>query len=347
MGSRGARPGARRVVVEARAKLNLGLAVGPRRGDGYHDLVTVFQSVSLADTLIAAPARTGFTLRVRYQDVSMPRGAPAGVSPARATTGGADTVGATPARRAAPSARAARRLRVSAGPSNLVLRAARLLAARTGLSRGARFTLVKRIPPGAGLGGGSADAAAAIAALAALHGLRLPRMQRLRLAAELGADVPFAMLGGTALGLGRGDRLTRLRLARPIRALIAVPPWRVSTVRAFARLDRVRYGLTAWKGKLRFAQNFRRKRLKPEQALGLGNTLEEVLGDRRQDFLSLCARLRAAGVDNVRMTGSGSAVFAILGPGTPAKKVAHRFAGSESLYLVRSTQAARRLITLP
>jgi len=130
------------VIVEARAKLNLGLAVGPRRADGYHDLATVFQSVSLADHLIARPAARGFTLRVRHERA--------------AARGGRGRSGPVPA-----------------GRDNLVLRAARLLARRVGLEGGARFELVKRIPAGAGLGGGSADAAAALAALAALHRVRL------------------------------------------------------------------------------------------------------------------------------------------------------------------------------
>ena len=290
----------RRVVVEARAKLNLGLAVGPRRRDGYHELATCFQSISLSDTLIAAPERRGFTLRMKF-------------------------------------ARGPRSFKaVPRGADNLVLRAARLVAKRARLEGGASFTLIKRIPARAGLGGGSADAAATILALERLYGLALGAEERLDLAGRLGADVPFAMRGGTALGLGRGERLTPLSLARPFRAVVAVPVWGISTARAFAQIDRKKFGLTVWKAKLRFARRLAFGPVEPEQALGLGNTFELALGSRTGEFDSLCARLRAAGLSCPTMTGSGAAVFGILAPGFPVARFARRFKGAEKLFVVRS-----------
>ena len=128
------------------------------------------------------------------------------------------------------------------------------------------------------------------------------------LAAELGSDVPFATIGGTALGTGRGERLRPLRLAREFRALIAMPTWEMSTARAFRAIDRGKYGLTAWNAKLRFGQSLGRERLTAERALRLGNTFESALGYRRSGFQSLCERLRDAGVET-HLTASGSAVF--------------------------------------
>jgi 4-diphosphocytidyl-2-C-methyl-D-erythritol kinase len=296
----------RRVVVEARAKLNLGLAVGPRRSDGYHELATCFQSISLADTLIATRARRGFSLQVKFARGMRHSG------------------------------------NIPAGPTNLVLRAARLLAAHAGLEGGASFRLMKRIPPRAGLGGGSADAAAAIVALERLYGLRLDRETRMHLAARLGADVPFAITGGTALGFGRGEKLVPLLLAGPFRAVIAVPAWGISTARAFAQIDRKKFGLTVWKAKLRFARRLGFGSVKPERLLGLGNTFELALGSRTSDFLSLSARLRAAGLSSPTMTGSGSAVFGILAPGFPVARFARRFKGAEALFVVRSVRAGWR-----
>jgi 4-diphosphocytidyl-2-C-methyl-D-erythritol kinase len=298
------------VRVEARAKLNLGLAVGPARPDGFHELATVFQSISLADTLILEPRPRGFSLAVRFEDASA-RG------------------GARSARRAAVAA-------VPRGPANLVLRAARLLSARHGLPGGVRFTLIKRIPAGAGLGGASADAAAALVGLARLHRLRLDPAARQASGAELGSDVPFALLGGTALGLGRGERLRRLHLSRPFRAVLAVPSWRVSTARAFRRLDLRKYDLTRWTANLRFAQALGREAIRVQRAVRLGNSFEEVLGERRSEFLSLCARLRRAGVMEPHLTGSGSAVFGIVPVGIPGRRVVERFTGNEAIYLVRS-----------
>ena len=318
------------VAFEARAKLNLGLAIGPRRADGFHELATFFQSISLADTLIAYPARRGFALRVRYESVAVIRGA-AGAASKR---GGRESSGR------------GRIARVPSGSGNLVLRAAREVASRTGLDRGARFELIKRIPSGTGLGGGSADAAAAISALERLYTFDLGDVERNSIAAAIGSDVPFAILGGTALGLGRGEQLSKLTPSRSFRALIAVPRWRISTAAAYAEIDRKKFGLTAWSAKLRSAQHRAVGRLKPEQALGLGNTFERVLGNRHKDFVSLRARLREAGLTCVAMTGSGSAVFGLIDAGISWARVAQRFKGSETLYAVRSMRAGLRRVAV-
>ena len=309
---RGAAP--RRVRVEARAKLNLGLVVGPVRTDGFHELATVFQSISLADALVVERRARGFSLAVRFEDAS-----------AR----GAQRRGAGAARRTGIAA-------VPRGSANLVLRAARMLASRFGLPGGARFTLIKRIPVGAGLGGGSADAAAALTGLARLYRLRLGPAERLAIGGELGSDVPFALLGGTALGLGRGERLRPLRLGHPFRAVLAVPHWRVSTARAFRRMARRKYDLTRWNAKLVFAQSLGREAIRVERAMLLGTSFEEVLGERRLEFLSLCARLRRAGAEEPHLTGSGSGVFGIVPAGVPGKRVVERFIGNESIFLIRS-----------
>jgi 4-diphosphocytidyl-2-C-methyl-D-erythritol kinase len=303
-----------RVVIEARAKLNLGLLVGPRRADGYHDLVTVFQSIDLADTLIIEPRARGFTLAVRFENASLSGGAaprPAGHD-------------------------------VPRGADNLVLRAARQVAAELALNAGAHFTLIKRIPAAAGLGGGSADAAAVLHGLPVLFGLRLLPRRRQAIALALGSDVPFACIGGTAIGAGRGERLHRTRLARPFRAILAVPDWRVSTAQAFAGIDRRKLGLTARRLTLVSGQLFGRERLSATTCVRLGNTFERVLGRRRREFRGLRERMRRTGLTEVRMTGSGSAVFGILGPDLPAHHVVRRFTGSEPLYMVRSTGSGVR-----
>jgi 4-diphosphocytidyl-2-C-methyl-D-erythritol kinase len=296
----------RRVQVEARAKLNLGLAVGPRRPDGFHELATIFQSVTLADTLVAERRARGFSLEVRHEEA---------------------------AARGALSARA--RGVVPAGRGNLALRAAHLAARHAGIEGGVHLRLTKRIPAQAGLGGGSADAAAALVAVFALYGVRVALADRLALGAQLGADVPFALLGGTALGSGRGERLTRLIREGACRVIIAVPRWRVSTAEAFRELDRSRIGLTRWDGKLRFAKVAEDKGLWPHQALGLGNSFEGVLGARKADFADLCTRLREAGVQEPHLTGSGSAVFGLLRPLGFARSFFDGFRGSEALYLAR------------
>jgi 4-diphosphocytidyl-2-C-methyl-D-erythritol kinase len=311
-----ARP--RRVEITAHAKLNLGLAVGPARADGFHELVTVFQSISLADTLIATRAPRGLSLALRHEDVAL-----RGKSPA--------------------SARAA----VPRGTDNLVLRAARRALDHFGLAGGVRFTLIKRIPAGAGMGGGSADAAAAIMAIAALHGLRLTREDRIAMAADIGSDVPFSITGGTALGRGRGELLSPLRLRRAVRAVVAVPSWRVSTARAFDRIDRSKYGLTRWTAHLRLAASLGRRQVTPIDSMRLGNTFEGALGPRKRDFDGLCARLGAAGLLQPHLTGSGSGVFGILPRGVPARRVSGRFSGNEQLFAARFVGRGLRIQTQP
>ncbi len=314
MSSRPRRPAARRVEVAAHAKLNLTLTVGPLRADGFHELATVFQSISLADTLEAERTVRGFTLVLRHAEASV---------------------------RGARSSRA--HAVVPAGPQNLVLRAARLVHDRLGLPGGVRFRLTKRIPAEAGMGGGSADAAAALVASLALHEVRLSLADKLALALELGSDVPFALFGGTALGLGRGERLERLHLTTPFRAIVAMPDWRVSTPDAFRRIDSLKYGLTRWTREHRFLSSLGRQGLRVAKVVAQGNTFEEVLGRRRQEFETLCARMRAAGLLEPRLTGSGSAVFGLVPDGVRIQEPVNRFIGDESLYAVRSRASGLRL----
>jgi 4-diphosphocytidyl-2-C-methyl-D-erythritol kinase len=156
-----------RVTVRAPAKINLHLGVGPRRDDGFHPLVTVYQAVGLCDDVTVSPS-PGWTLGVTVPDWIDPDALP--------VTG-----------------------------DNIVDRAARLLAERHGVVQHAAVSVAKSIPVAGGMAGGSADAAAALVALDRLWELETPDDELLRLAAELGSDVPFALLGGTALGTGRGE----------------------------------------------------------------------------------------------------------------------------------------------
>ena len=308
-------PRPRVVRVAAHAKLNLGLAVGPRREDGYHEIATVYQSISLADTLTLRRRGGADRLFVRVENVAL-RG--------RAT------------REAIPT-----------GADNLVLQAARLFRERFEVRGGVELRLIKRIPAGSGLGGASADAAATLKGLARIHGVRASTRHLQSLAARLGSDVPFAVRGGTALGLGRGERLRRLRLARPFRGVVAVPSWRVSTALAYRRIDHGKYGLTLWDAKLRSAQALGRDGVTTLEARRLGNTFENALGPRRSSFVSLCSRLRAAGFDGPRLTGSGSAVFASSKDVGELKAAIKRFEGGERLYAVRSASVGTRFVAAP
>jgi 4-diphosphocytidyl-2-C-methyl-D-erythritol kinase len=208
------------VTVRVPAKLNLQLAVGPPRGDGYHDLVTVFHAVSLFDEVTVTPAdRDGITV----------------------TGEGADRVPADSgnlALRAVAAFRAA--VPGVAGP---VPGAAETGAAGSGAGRGVQVRIAKRIPVAAGLAGGSADAAAALVACNELWDAGLSQTQLVEIAARVGSDVAFALLGGTAVGRGRGERLTpALAPSTPYHWVLAFADGQLSTPEVYATLDRLRAG---------------------------------------------------------------------------------------------------------
>ncbi|MBO0812872.1 MAG: 4-(cytidine 5'-diphospho)-2-C-methyl-D-erythritol kinase [Microlunatus sp.] len=159
-------PGPLAVRVRAPAKINLTLRVGPARADGFHPLATVYQAVSLYEEVTAVPAEPG-EIEVRVSGE------------------GAE--------------------QVPTDDRNLAVRAARLLAERVPERVGVSLRITKAIPVAAGLAGGSADAAAALLACSVLWELGLDHQELLPFAAQLGSDVPFALLGGTAVGSGRGE----------------------------------------------------------------------------------------------------------------------------------------------
>jgi 4-diphosphocytidyl-2-C-methyl-D-erythritol kinase len=166
----------RAVTVTAPAKINLCLGVGPVGPDGFHPLATVYQAVGLYDHVTVRDAGSAVA------DVSVSLRADARLSVADVPTDGA----------------------------NIAARAARLLAQQQGVDRGVEIVIDKGIPVAGGMAGGSADAAATLLACDRLWGLHTPREGLLELAAELGSDVPFALVGGTAIGSGRGEVVTPL-----------------------------------------------------------------------------------------------------------------------------------------
>jgi 4-diphosphocytidyl-2-C-methyl-D-erythritol kinase len=188
------------VRVRVPAKVNLHLAVGPARSDGYHELTTVYHAIGLYDELTA---RRGDMLSLTME------GEGTGILPL--------------------------------DDRNLVLQAARVLAEQTGEPAHARLHLRKQIPVAGGLAGGSADAAAALVACDALWGTGLSRDELATIAATLGSDVPFLVGGGTALGTGRGERVS------PVLAgshawywVVAIAEDGLSTPEVYRELDRLR-----------------------------------------------------------------------------------------------------------
>ena len=191
------------VTVRVPAKVNLQLSVGPLRADGYHDLVTVFHAVSLFDEVTVRPAdRT--SVQVTGEDAAA----------------------------------------VPAGRANLAVRAAAALAKAAGPKRVPKSAVAieirKRIPVAAGLAGGSADAAAALVACNELWQAGLSGPELSEVAAGVGSDVAFALLGGTAVGVGRGEQLTAALAAGTYHWVLAFAAGGLSTPEVYATCDRLR-----------------------------------------------------------------------------------------------------------
>lgn len=292
----------RRVILRPSAKINLSLRVGALRPDGLHEVHTLMQSISLSDTLTASERKGPFVLAVRTPGVPDDR-------------------------------------------TNLVWRAAEglwRLAGRPGEPRDAHVRLEKAIPTEAGLGGGSADAAAALVALNIIWDLRRsPRDLRI-VAAGLGADVPFFLQGGTAIGVGRGDEIYPVDDIEQFGVVVLKPSFGVSTAEAYRWLDEDRAGKTEW--------------VEPEDReidvgwasgpIRLVNDLEAPVARRHPVIDEIVAACRREGALVAQMTGSGSAVFGLFREAT-ARVAAARLRRPDWLVLMGRTlsrrEAARRM----
>lgn len=196
---------------------------------------------------------------------------------------------------------------VPADERNLALRAVRALAAAAGVERGARITLDKRIPVAAGLGGGSADAAAVLVGLNRLWRLRWPARRLAEVAAGLGADVPFFLGPGPALATGRGDRLQRLA-AGSLALVLVNPGFEVSTAEAYAAVTPADY-TDGRRG--REAARALARRQWSALAACLYNGLEAPVAARHPEIARIKAALLAAGAQGAAMSGSGPTVFGV------------------------------------
>lgn len=262
-----------RVVLRSLAKINLDLRVLHKRSDGFHELRTVFQTVSLADTL----------------EVEFKR-----ARPGRITIDSAVNI-----------------------PDNLIARAADRLLALMKISAQVHFRLRKRIPMGGGLGGGSSNAAAVLLSLPALAAKPLSLETLLELASDLGSDVPFFLLGGTAVALGRGTELYPLPdiAARP--AILICPGVHVSTPEAYRGLERDLVTTLTPEPAFRTMNSFQSFAWRVGDN-GTGkcwdavNDFETVVFSQYPQLKSIKGKLLKLGARPAMMSGSGSTIFGIF-----------------------------------
>ena len=265
----------RKVRLKAFAKVNYALDVLGRREDGYHEVATVMQSVSIADEVEIEPADRGFDLGVE----------PAGT-------------------------------RVGPPEENTAFRAWRLLCETVGKELAVRVRLLKRIPAGAGLGGGSADAAAVLVGLEELFGLGMTAEELRGIGAGIGADVPFCVSGGTALGEGVGERLTPLPAPPDHLLVLAKPGASAETGRIYRLHDEAggesRHSAASVVAALGSGSL-------PTLAAAVGNDLARVTESLVPEVAVLRRGLLRAGALGASMSGTGTAVFGVFDDSTAAE----------------------------
>ncbi len=221
------------------------------------------------------------------------------------------------------------------GPSNLVLGAAEALRTVAGGRLGARMGLVKRIPAGAGLGGGSGDAAGALVLLSVLWGLNLSEERLAEVAAGLGSDVPFFLRGGLGLGVGRGERILPLPdLEEPLHLAIAWPEVAISTSEVYNRLE----APLTWKSPEGTVEMGASDGIVPAEWTSMRNDLEPVVVDGWPQVAAIRDAMLATEALAVRVTGSGSAVFGVFCSRLEAEMAARhaRAAGAKGWHVGRT-----------
>jgi 4-diphosphocytidyl-2-C-methyl-D-erythritol kinase len=252
------------------AKINWVLEVLGRRADGYHELRTILQTVSVSDELRFTPTDGEIEITSDRADVPCDE-------------------------------------------TNLIHRAAALLREATGARQGVRVELTKRIPMGAGLGGGSSNAAITLLALERLWGVKPAARELFHIGARLGADVPSFLLGGASLGVGRGDEVYPLPEINFVNLLLVNPGLHVPTREIYGRLPPE---LTSPDPAAKMPLSLEAAYLsvaRPDEFLkSLRNDLERPALERYPLIAEVKRRLLAAGARAALMSGSGSTVFAVF-----------------------------------
>jgi len=281
------------IQEKAYAKINLGLKVLGKRPDGYHNILTVMQTVSLHDTLTVSETGGEISLACSHPDVP-------------------------------------------AGPSNLAYQAALALKRESGMDKGVHIELEKRIPVGAGLGGGSSDAAAALRALPNLWRVDVAPSKLSDIALSLGADVPFLLSGGTAVARGRGEELQYVD--RPERSvyLLVYPGFGVSTRWAYGQVEK--RGLTGESEYVKFVlSGIAEPSWSSKLHRCLENDFEQIVGESYPQTLQIKAQLLELGALAASLSGSGSTVFGVFEAEEAARRVAPSFQNEASRVFVCSS----------
>jgi len=253
------------IEVRSYAKINWTLDVLHKREDGYHELRTIYQTVSLHDTI--SVTETAGPIDIICDDS-----------------------------------------RVPCDDTNLAFRAVGALREALGIVNGARIEINKRIPVAAGLGGGSSNAAATLLAVGKLWQIDIGYGELVKIAASLGSDVPFFLIGGTALGIGRGEEVYPIEQVNSEHLLLVNPGFAVSTPEAYARLSRLTRPMAA----LNIHFTLLAAKGISDLPLVATNDLEEIVIATHQEIAEVKRRLVSLGARHALMSGSGATVFGVF-----------------------------------
>lgn len=295
-------------TVRSFAKINLGLAIGPRRPDGFHELRTVYQTIALHDR-VRVEVGSGRGIEIRCGHPGVPE-----------------------------------------NESNTCHRMAELVLQALGARRRVTIHIEKRLPVQGGLGAASSNAAATLFGLERALKARLPQPERMRLAAAVGSDVPLFLVGGTVLGLGRGEEVYPLEDLPSLPCVVATPKVSVSTPEAFARWDKLAgtdpagkltggaasdrinacsHMMMAWlsgspTGVPAKGGDRAEALLLDLVRTGIENDFEQVVFPQYPELRDVKSVLAAGGARYVSLSGSGSAVYGLFRSPAEAKKAAAR-----------------------
>lgn len=281
------------------SKINIGLAITGKREDGYHDIDSIFQSIRLSDSIYFA----------KHHSVVFSGGA--------------------------PELPEYMQKLVTYGEENLALKALRAIQAYTGCKAGAAIHLLKRVPIQAGLGGGSADAAAMLVGLNRFWDLRLTQEELLKIGSTLGSDVPFLLQGGTARGTGRGEILTYGKSPEPHWLLLVKPKVSVSTAAAYGRFNGKS---VATKQTIDTVQRHLENNNLKSAFLASANTFEELLFPDHEELV-ICKEFFTSRSYPTIMTGSGPTMVVLLDKPMEALQLQEEIkaAGHDWLSLITKT----------
>ena len=301
--------------ARARAKVNPFLRVLPPRDDGFHDIVSLFVSIDLADELILAPCKEKSTLEVFYDDPFV------------------------------------KKQPLHLGEDNLVLKGQRqFLKTLSKEDENFQWQLKKRVPLASGLGGGSADSAAALLLLNEYFDSPLDEDELISLGAKVGADVPFCLQGGAALVEGIGDKVEPLAPLPPLGVLLLRPHVGMETPKAYGALDEL-YGWQRGMAEVKGARESARARIEglvdrlhklelTRAAPLLDNDFQELLKRKLSEIVTILQALERAGSPLQFLTGSGSCLVAFTEDEERARQLGEKVASLSEVAWRRTTTIA-------